>query len=84
MGYDTHYSDDEENEVSDLEPSYDELHNAFLELHGKCLKLSRTCSKQKKIILSLESKANDMQLELHHVKNSTCNKCKTLESNVFQ
>lgn len=41
-------SEDEENEVSVLEPSYDELHNAFLELHEKCLTFSRICSKQKK------------------------------------
>lgn len=38
----SHLSDDEENEVSNLEPSYGELHNAFLELHAECLRISRT------------------------------------------
>lgn len=61
----SHHSNDEENEVSDSEindiPSYDELQNAFHELHEECLNLSRKFSKQKKIILSLESKANDMK-----------------------
>lgn len=33
----------------------------------------------KKIVLPLESKANDMKIKLDKVKNSTCNKCETLE-----
>lgn len=31
----SHHSDDQENEVSGIEPSYNELHNAYLELHGE-------------------------------------------------
>lgn len=79
-----HHFDDEENKVSDLEQSYDEFYNAFLELHSECLTLSIQCSKQKKISLSLESKANDMIVELDQVKNSVCNKCQPHESKIVE
>lgn len=41
-------------------------------------RIFKTCSKQKKIMLSLESKANDMKVERPSQKLS-CNKCETLE-----
>lgn len=40
--------------------------------------LYRSCSKYKKIILSLESKVNDMKVELDKVKNLASNKYETL------
>lgn len=68
------HSDDEQ-EVCDFEINdklpYKELQNAFLELYEEHLTLSRTFAKQKKITLSLESKANDTQKEF--VKSSFFN-----------
>lgn len=78
------HSDDEENGVNNLELSYDELHNVFLELHAKCLNLSRTYSKQKKIIITLDSKASDMKVELEQIKNSAYNKCHSHESKIIE
>lgn len=40
--------------------------------------LYRSYSKYKKIILSLESKVDDMKVELDKVKNVASNKCETL------
>lgn len=64
--------DDLENEVSDYEinhiPSFDELQNTFHEFHGECSNLFKKCSKQNKFIVSLESKTNDMKMELYQVK----------------
>lgn len=71
---------DDEHKVCDFEiidkPSYNEWQNALGELHVECLIISRTCSNKKKIIFSLESKANDTKVELDKVKNSTCKKFK--------
>jgi len=84
----SHYSDDEENEVSDFElnfkPSYEELQNAFNELYEECINLSKTCAKQKKQIVSLERKAFDAQVELEKVKSSSCNKCKENETKIVE
>lgn len=78
----------EENEVSDFEindiPSYDELQNVFHELHKECFKLSRKSSKQKKIIITLESESNDMKVELDQVKNPACNKCQEHEFKIVE
>lgn len=60
------------------------MQNAFRELHEECLTLSRICSKQNKIILSLEIKANDTKVELDKVKNSACNKCQLHESKIVE
>ena len=83
----SHHSDDEQ-EVSDSEfeikPSYDELQNAFDELYEECSKLSKTCVKQKKLIVSLERKAFDAQVDLEKVKNSSCNKCKEHETKIVE
>lgn len=46
--------------------------------------LEHVCSKQKKIILSLENKANDTKVELEKVKKSAWNKCQTHESKFFE
>lgn len=48
----------------------------------ECLNLSRKCLNQKRIILSLESKANDIKMKLDQVNNSTCNTCQSLESKI--
>ena len=52
---------------------------AFHELYEECLNLSRKCLNQKRIIVSLESKANDIKMKLDQVKNSTCNTCQSLD-----
>jgi hypothetical protein len=84
----SHHSSDEEHEVSDYEiddkPSYDELQSAFNELYEEFLKLSKKYSNQNKLILSLESEANNMKIELDQVKNSACNKCQSLECNIIE
>jgi hypothetical protein len=84
----SHHSSDEEHEVSDSEiydrPSYDELQSAFNELYEEFLKLSKKYSNQNKLILSLESEANNMKIELDQVKNSACNKCQSLECNIIE
>ena len=82
----SHHSDNEENEVSDSELiKPQELHNAFDELHKECINLSRTCAKQKKLIVSLERKAFDAQVELEKVKDSLlCNKCKEHETKIIE
>lgn len=84
----SHHSDNEENKVRDSKineiPSNDELQNSFHELHEECLNLSRKCSKQKKLILSLERKANDTNVELDKVKNVACNKCQEHESKIVE
>lgn len=68
----SHHSDDE-HEVSYFEindkNSYDELKNTFRESHEECLILSKTYSKQKKIIMSLESKTNDTKVEFRQSQN---------------
>ncbi|KAK2437759.1 hypothetical protein QL285_022616 [Trifolium repens] len=82
----SHNSDDDEvsNFDSNDKPSYDELQNAFNELYEELLKLSRKYSNQNKLILSLESEANNMKMELDQVKNSACTKCQSLESNIVE
>lgn len=84
----SYHSDDEENEISDFKindiPSYDELQNAFHELHEDYLNHFRKCSKQKKIVLSLESKVNDMKMKLYQVKNPICNTYQSLESKIIE
>jgi hypothetical protein len=82
----SHNSDDDEvsNFDSNDKPSYDELQNAFNELYEELLKLSRKYSNQNKLILSLESEANNMKIELDQVKNSACTKCQSLESNIVE
>lgn len=84
----SHHSDDEESEVSDSKinyiHSYDELKNVLHELHEECLKLSRKCSKQKEIILTLESKSSDMKVELDKVNFSVRSKCQEYESKIIE
>lgn len=65
------------------------LHTMNYKMHSmnylrKCLNLSKKCSKQKKIILPLESKDNYMKMELDQVKISGCNKCQSLESKIVE
>lgn len=78
----------DEQEVSDYElndkSSYNKLQNALHELHEECLTLFRAFAKQKKLIVSLESKANDTNVELENIKNSACNKCKGQESKIVE
>lgn len=77
-----------EQKVSDYElnekPTYEKLEKLFHDLHGECLTLSKTCAKQKKLISSLERKANDTNVELEKVKTSTCNKCQEPESKIVE
>jgi phage gpG-like protein len=82
----SHNPDDDEvsNFDSNDKPSYNKLQNAFNELYEEFLKLSRKYSNQKKLILSLESEANNMKIELDQVKNSTCNKCQDHESKIVE
>lgn len=53
-------------------------------MDAKCLKLSRICLKQKEIILPIESKANDMKVELDKIKNLACNKCQSHEFKIVK
>lgn len=48
-------NDNEENEVSNDKPSYNDFQNSFNDLHDECINLSRLCTRKKKIMSSLES-----------------------------
>lgn len=57
---------------------------SLLILHDECVKFSRVCAK-KKIISSLESKSNVMQVKLDKIKTiSSCNKCMSPEVNIIE